>query len=447
MPGRIEHIAIVGGGVSGVFQTLSLLRRPNVRVTLIERYDQLSRGIAYSACHPCHLLNVRAANMSAHADATGHFIAWLEARGLGSAHDFVQRKIYGDYLAEQLAEAAAAAGDRFQVVRGAAVDLDRDGSGIRITLEDGTSLAADAAVLALGHFRPGVLPGIDPDSLGEAYINDPWSPDVARVHGKSGTVLIAGTGMTMVDIAFQLVDNGFDGRIIAVSRRGLLPLSHPLQPIAAPPLDTPIETTQVSALLAEVRKAASTIGWHAVIDQLRPHLQTLWQNASDDERNRFLRHLRPWWDIHRHRLSPVAHARIARLLSEGRLELAAGKFVAFERTGTGISARWRPRGSQDVRHETVGWIINCTGPGNDIGKSPNPLVRALLARGAIRPGFARMGLDVNSRSQVITRDGTPFPNLYALGPLTRGAFWEITAVPEIRAQTEQLAERLTRADI
>jgi uncharacterized NAD(P)/FAD-binding protein YdhS len=43
---------------------------------------------------------------------------------------------------------------------------------------------------------------------------------------------------------------------------------------------------------------------------------------------------------------------------------------------------------------------------------------------------------------VISRYGYASRNLYALGPLTRGTFWEITAVPEIRRQAASLAQRL-----
>lgn len=33
-------------------------------------------------------------------------------------------------------------------------------------------------------------------------------------------------------------------------------------------------------------------------------------------------------------------------------------------------------------------------------------------------------------------------SLYAVGPLTRGAFWEITAVPDIRGQAAAVAAEL-----
>jgi len=45
----------------------------------------------------------------------------------------------------------------------------------------------------------------------------------------------------------------------------------------------------------------------------------------------------------------------------------------------------------------------------------------------------------------IAADGTSNDWLYALGPMTRGAFWEIVAVPDIRQQTWNLARRLSNA--
>jgi uncharacterized NAD(P)/FAD-binding protein YdhS len=38
----------------------------------------------------------------------------------------------------------------------------------------------------------------------------------------------------------------------------------------------------------------------------------------------------------------------------------------------------------------------------------------------------------------------PSQRLFAIGPLTRAAFWEIIAIPDIRNQCVQLAEQLVR---
>lgn len=437
-----DHVAVIGGGLSGTLQAISLLRQPGPRVTLIEPSARPARGLAYSTTHPAHLLNVRARNMSAYGDAPDHFAAWLEAKGLGTADDYVPRRIYGDYLAEQLEAVAAASDNRLRIVRGAATDLERDGHGFRVTLANGKTLSATIAVLALGNLAPRVPPAFDPAVLGEAFVNDPWSAEATRGLDPSGTVLLVGTGMTMVDIALQLVDGGFDGRIIAVSRRGLLPLTHPETPPALPQRDAPPEAGKLSALLADLRRLADATGWHAATDHLRPCLQALWQSLDTDARARFLRHLRPWWDIHRHRLAPAVSARIAHLRAEGRLDVLAGKFLAADPCPEGARVRWRVRASETTRTETVARIINCTGPGCDIRASRLPLLQNLLARGLVRPGALGMGVDVTPQAQVVDRDGTPVPSLFALGPMTRGAFWEITAVPEIRKQTQALAQTL-----
>lgn len=442
MPSMSKHIAVIGGGISGVLQSLALLRHPGIRVTLVERDAKLARGLAYSTPHQSHLLNVRACNMSAYADAPGHFAEWLQARHLGSPDDYVARTIYGDYLEDQLRTALAASDGRLHVVRGAALDLQRAGDRVRIAIDGQDPLLADSAVLALGHLRPHVLGAASPEALGGAYINDPWAGEISQIRSNDGTVLLAGTGMTMIDIALQLVDQGFGGTIIAVSRRGLLPLPHTDQAHPIPLREAPAVTPRLSTLVAETRAVAKQTGWRAAIDQLRPHLQSLWQAASTDEKSRFLRHLRPWWDIHRHRLAPSVSRRIEALMAEGRLTVVAAKFLAFERDDDGIRAHWRARGTDIVHVQTVSRVINCTGPGCDVGISRNPLLQNLLAAGTVRPGFARMGLDVTAHSQVIDSRGRPLRNLYALGPMTRGAFWEITAVPEIRTQTVQLAEVL-----
>ncbi len=75
-------------------------------MTLVEKRPDVGRGIAYSTANPDHLLNVRAANMSAFPDDPGHFWNWLNARrealgGLPTCPDpfrFVPRQVYGNYI-------------------------------------------------------------------------------------------------------------------------------------------------------------------------------------------------------------------------------------------------------------------------------------------------------------------------------------------------------------
>jgi uncharacterized NAD(P)/FAD-binding protein YdhS len=51
----------------------------------------------------------------------------------------------------------------------------------------------------------------------------------------------------------------------------------------------------------------------------------------------------------------------------------------------------------------------------------------------VRPDQLGIGLDVDQRSRAGDK-------LWALGPLTKGRYWEIVAVPDIREQAAAVAE-------
>ena len=60
-----------------------------------------------------------------------------------------------------------------------------------------------------------------------------------------------------------------------------------------------------------------------------------------------------------------------------------------------------------------------------------------------RARCCRLGLDVTASGALRSRAERYLQSLFALGPLTRGAFWEITAIPDIRRQCETLAMHLS----
>ena len=70
------------------------------------------------------------------------------------------------------------------------------------------------------------------------------------------------------------------------------------------------------------------------------------------------------------------------------------------------------------------------------------MIRDLLATGVVRPDPLRLGLDVTGNCALLNRQGAISRRLFAVGPVTKGTFWEMTAVPDIRRQTEKLADYL-----
>ena len=434
------HIAIVGGGYSGTLQAIELVERGS-RVTLIERAPHFARGAAYGTEQPDHLLNVRASGMSAFADQPDHFADWFAGAEGGAPDQFAQRRVYGRYLGELLEAARTRHGDRLRTLKGEASAIERDGTGERLRLSDGGELQADAVILAVGNLPPEPTRGIDPAALpAGVYVDNAWAADLSAGLSDRDTVLLVGTGLTAIDAALSLESAGFDGRILAVSRRGLLPRSHAAAPLgpAKPPSDPKPRCT---ALLRLVREGADG-DWRRAVDSLRPVTQQLWREAGPAERRRFLRHLRPWWDVHRHRIAPSIAARIDGLQRSGRLDVRAGRIIAAEAEDGAARMRWRPRGGAEAETIVVRRIVNCTGPQADIGRAGDPLLDGLLAAGRIRSDPCRIGIDVDEAFRAIEHDGTPSFTLYAIGPMTRGAFWEVVAVPDIRHQVRALAEKL-----
>lgn len=441
-PRRFHRVCIVGGGFSGTLQAINLLRHDGPRATLIERRPAAARGVAYSTTEPSHLLNVRASNMSAFPDEPDHFVKWLAARGIASPQ-FVSRTIYGDYLADLLQQASNNAPGRLDIRHAAATEINVSPSYAQIVLDNGERIGADAALIAIGNLPPIDPPGVVGEDLPRShYVSNPWSLDVAKGLGDSDSVLIAGTGLTMVDVALTLDAAGFRGRIVALSRRGLSPRAHIEGPLPAPRLlEQPC--AQGSNLLLDLRNRARRIGWRDAIDELRPYTQDMWLDASFEQQARFLRHLRPWWDVHRHRLAPAVAARIEAMQESGRLTIVAGALRSCQLRDDQLEISWRRRGSDELKTDYFARLFNCTGPQGDLLRTRDSMLRLLLASGHIRPDAHRLGIDVNAESETINVNGVANPNLLALGPITRGAFWEIVAVPDIRTQTWNVARNLS----
>ena len=439
---------IVGGGASGALMAAHLLRRdpPNLGVTIVEKRALLGRGLAYATGNPSHLLNVRAANMSAFADDPGHFARWLSRQEDGPQTEgdpgfrFVSRGLYGRYLESLVGEHLSGQSERraLTVARDIACGVTVTPSGVEIALAAGAPLRADLAILACGHDS-----AVDEGPLAVS----PWAEPAGSGAPRDAALLILGTGLTMVDAALALQEQGHRGRIVALSRRGLAPHAHrAVEPMRidadAAPFDQDIPT-QLRWLRGLAREREAKGGdWRSVVDGLRPHTQAIWRAMTLRRRARFLEHARPWWDIHRHRMAPEVAARIGAMIAEGRLEIVAGKIVEIAPNDQGADVALRRRGSQTVETLAVARILICKGLTSDPDKSDNPLVASLFANGLARADPLRIGIEVAPDCAVVDRDGRPSPRLFAIGPMSQAAFWEIIAVPDIRLQTAALAARL-----
>ena len=455
---RFPTIAIIGAGFSGAMVAANLLRssgRP-LQVVLIEPRSLVGRGLAYSTEDPSHLLNVPCGKMGAWSDDTGGFHRWAQAM-LGDVpqEGFLPRFEYGRYIESELHAACSAAPGctKLHRIAGEVVAARRSDGGFRIELADHEPITADLIVLALGSGPARIPDALKPiQSYEGRVISRIFDESQFSAIRKSDRVLTIGTGLTMCDAALALARGGFSGRMIAISRRGMLPREH--KAYTAPEwlgdwVRSLSDSLTLTALTRDIRDAidraeSESNDWRSVIDGLRPRLPWLWQRLTVHDRARFISHLASLWDVHRHRCAPEIATSIAILRDRGILDVHAGRVERAREHDGQITASIRYRGEAALHEQRFDRVLVCAGPECDVTRWDAPLMRQLLADGILIPDETRLGVRCSPCGAAIGSDGKPENCIAIVGPLRRAQLWESTAVPELRVQASEVASHVLR---
>jgi uncharacterized NAD(P)/FAD-binding protein YdhS len=412
--------------------------------------------LPYSTPNPAHLLNVVARNMSALADQPNHFVEWLATRSefqdepLAALREkFVPRRVYGDYLQSlYLWYSALLANEkdmRFDFVHDEAVDISVEDRSARIELAGGRAIVADRVILAVGNQPPSHLRLRGLDAASPKYIGNPWLGWEESLPSPDHNLLLVGTGLTMVDAFLTLQGLGWRGRIFAVSRNGLLPLSH-FKGFEYPDLLDDEKAVIAFRKLFSIFKghyrsaAARNFNPAILVDKLRPFTQRIWQGFSLSEKRQFNRHFRTRWNVARHRIAPQIHHQLQDAITAGRLEILKGRLGGCEESGDGL--RIAIQGNAAGRVLEVGALINCTGPRESCVSAEPGLFSRLFSGGLMQPDEMNMGIKVAPDFSVVDSAGNHSQILFAIGALLKGTLWESTAVPELRSQAFRLAETI-----
>jgi uncharacterized NAD(P)/FAD-binding protein YdhS len=438
---------VVGGGAAATFLLHQMAAdggaaRP---VVIVEPAARLGPGVAYSTPDPVHLMNVCRIRLSADGDGGEDLIGWLGERGVrADADTYLQRAMYGDYLADVAERCADAVGVDHR--RNRVAGLARGEHGWTVALDDDSVLDAGDVVLATGFpgrpAPPCAAPVDDP-----RVVADPWTPGAFDPPGIERVVII-GTGLTMVDVALSLVERHPGVQIVAASRRGLVPrTSRPGLPATIDPAELPEPGIGGRDLVHHVIGLGRRHeDWQAVIDNVRPRANDLWRALPYGEQAHILRRWFPWWNVHRHRTAPAVGERLAALLDRGQLRIVRSRVASAEDSGAGDGRLVVRFAEAPIPDERADLLVNAAGPSDDLSVSGDAVVQRLLASGDVVIGPHRLGLAVDRAGRALGRDLAPTPGLWLVGALRRGTEWETTAVPEIRIQAGVIAERLLHGD-
>ena len=447
---QVFDIAIIGGGAGGVLTALHALRlaRAGARIVMVEPSPQLADGVAYATRHAEHLLNVPARRMSAFNDRPDDFVDFLVA-GDDSAREaigisYAQRRHYGDYLRERLQRARNDSAAHFEVMQDRVSAIEEQAATWQLALESGATLQARGIVLAVGNnARP--LPARGAASLPAQSVLEAWDFDNIKRIPAEAEICIAGSGLSMVDTVLSLAANGHRGRIHVLSRHALLPLPHAAHCVATVDMAL-LQPLSLRARMRFLRRAAEEahaqgLPWQAVMEAVRPAVQTLWSTMCLRDQKRFLRHVVRYWDVHRHRIDMQVHARLQQLQASGQLQLHRARLDTVAREGKRLRLTGLTRDRRALQLD-VDRIVNATGVEMRAQLMRNPVLADLLGQGLARPGPHGIGIDTTPEGQLVDADGEVQPGFIVIGSLRIGRLWESIAVPELRGQAEQAARQL-----
>lgn len=451
-----RQIVIIGGGFTGTALAVHLARlgHAGLEVTIIEPRAQLAQGVAYGTTDPAHRINVPAARMQLSAAEEGDFDHWyrasaafqIDAKALWQdGKVYPQRGQFGAYVAGKLAEALKTSAVRVTHIQDRAIAWQNG----EVLTASGRKYRADDVVLAVSHPPPAV-PAKLQQALGghPGLIANPWQTDALSQVAKDDRVAIIGSGLTMSDVVASLHRQGHRGSIVAFSRRGQLPRPNITGDFAPRPLD--YQRPQAATALGWLRRirqevrlaAAEQQPWQVVLDDIRLNGQRLWQQLPLSQQRSFLRHLRPWWDVHRYRIAPQVSAVITRLLHSGHLQVLAASLQQVAVDNDTLILTLKRRGQASADSLQVDRLIVTTGPAHGALLSSNPLLQQLATEGLIKADPLALGIAVDAHSRTLNRHDQSNPHLYVVGPAARGRFGELMGLPQVAEHAESLAQQL-----
>ncbi|MCV9997860.1 FAD/NAD(P)-binding protein [Pararhizobium sp. YC-54] len=440
-------VAIIGGGVSGAATAFHLAlanQTPAPEIIVFEPRESLGKGLAYDTAEPAHRINVPAARMSLLTEEPDHFLRWIAAHSATRGDDdalrpdgalFPRRSVFGGYVNAMLQPLVASGAVRHR--RCAVVHVLREGPRWSVIGDDGGQTKADIVVIATSHpppVAPGQLQAVLKDH--PRFVPDPTKAGALAGIRPSDRVLVVGNGLTSADVIAALALKGHKGPITAISRRGLRSRGH--APVAQDPagdfLTDPAFTAR--ALLKNIRSAIRQaaldgLTWHSVIDQVRAQGQALWQVLPVVERQRIVRHLRPFWDVHRFRVAPQVETALDAAIAEGRLEILAGSIAASRIETDAIHCALRLRRCPGTIEKTYDAVVITTGPGHGGILASQPFLAELSHSGYLELDPTGLGLSCTRKSEAIGPVAGVTSSLLIAGPLARGTFGELMGLPQV----------------
>lgn len=477
-----KPLVIVGAGFAGTATLLHMILKATadpaftadapMNITLLERApQQLYGGIAYGQT-PRHEynLNLSAKRVTPFAEgekppgfpSMEEYIDQLAASNPAviEQHVNTSRQLYGQYLRYLVDIAIEQSGGKVKVdtVYDQAVDLHDTPQGATLELESGAVLDASHVILATG-FKEAVSPAFAFNAASSPrYLDYPYSEAANGFFDRllsgpdntpESTALVIGTGLSAMDSANRLLDNGYRGKITMLSRRGLMHAIYrqmnidPRERLQGEPRQeselpftahTPDFINQIGSfatfddlfgairkeMFQRVREGYTT---EEILGHWEKFVPQVYQAFPDDTRE-FLLNYETAINVFRVGTTPELADKILKAKEEGRLEIKTGRIENMVKTKNGFDVIWRPNNRHGQRvgpDRSTAYTTVINGIGNSTKydlpaeKIQDPLWSTLRARNAYTVHPSRDGVAVTDNFDLIDGSGKPYEHINVIG--------------------------------
>lgn len=473
--GHERTVVVVGGGLSGASFAVQLSRasRQCLRIVIIEPRPEIGKGLAYSTLDPEHRLNVALDSHIVDPSRLMELREWCDSQGivqadpgarLPSGYIFIRRRDFGRYVSELVRRNALNpdTGTTIAHWQDSAVAMDLlETGGACVHTATGKRIEAYLVVVATGNPLPRLQRPFGAEHLHHPRIvANPLQAGALDAVPPDARVLVVGTGLTALDVLSTFVRRGHRGHILAVSRRGLRPRPQPPAMLGnVPPPPRPGALTPLEQVLAPTPGFIKALGesygvadlyhalrrqiredeaqgrtWHAAFDVFRDAVWRIWARLPVTERRKFVRKLRPWYDVHRFRSPPRNDQMVAQAQQQGLITFARARLEhvssGVEESGVRVCLV-----AEGLRQEhAFDAVVNCTGLDSSRYDEDNPFLRSAMACGVLVPDPTGLGFQVDADCRAIDAQGLPSPGIRVVGPPTLGAHGDAQGVRYIAVQ-------------
>lgn len=500
----VQDVVIVGGGVSGTSTLVQLLRRTRearptrpLRLTVVERSEDLYAGLPYGARSGSASLIVTPLRDFLEDGLRARFIAWLNEHraeilraepGLSASwvdqhadairageweELFIPRRLFGRFLRERtehaIAEARRLGTAEVRSLRGEAVRVrgESEHRVVDVLTEDGAvGLAAHTVVLAVGSppkqllSRSGQGPGLflDDTHAGDldALLDDAAARVGALPPGMSRDVLLVGANADALELLHALDRRGsgavWERRITVLSRRGEPDAWRARRDRSAEYISrhlaayvegtTPEQLTAAAVAAAVEADVAAALAAGFGEQDTVPELKRLTLGALDampwDQQQAFVDR----YGMETNRFSrPTGgdyQAVTTRLLAEARLDMVAARYVRAESTPSGWVVVVADAAGERELPGHYGVIVNCAGF-EPLPSTDDALLRSLQDSGLARVTRSAAGIEVDAHYRAAE-------HVFVAGPLLAGnlnehlRLWHVESCRRILGMSREVAD-------